>query len=80
MPKGIFQFYVLRGRRTKGLKRRPFVNCRLGNRSWDSALRPQTNSGLPAFISLGRDEVGYKSVQIVRSVVTAGTKLLFFRG
>ena len=22
----IFQFYVLRGRRTKGLKRRPFVN------------------------------------------------------
>ena len=30
MSKGHFsKLYVLRGRRTKGLKRRPFVNCRL---------------------------------------------------
>ena len=41
-------FYVLRGQRTKGLRRRPFVNCWLINCTWDSALRPQTDSGLHA--------------------------------
>ena len=43
----------------------------LAKRSWDSALRPRTDSGLPAFRFLGRDKVQCKSVQIVRSLQTA---------
>ena len=75
--------FVLRGRRTKGLRCRPFVNSRNqrkcpldSSRSGDSALRPRTDSGLPAFTSFGRDKVLCKSVQIVRSVGIAVTILL----
>ncbi len=51
---------VLRGRRIKGLKRRPFMNT--GLRSWDSPSGAQTDSGLPAFKSFGRYEVLCKTV------------------
>ena len=46
----------LRGTAHKGAQTPPLYEFPAW-RSWDSALRPQTYSGLPAFRLLGRDKV-----------------------
>ena len=70
-PEGVFQnLCPYAGRAHKGAQSPPLCEF-LAKRSWDSALRPQTDSGLPAFRLLGRDKVQCKSVQNARSVETA---------
>ena len=56
----IFQFYVLRGRRIKGLNRRPFMNSRL------------TFGGLALE---GSDRQRFARIQIVRKRQGWGAKL-----
>jgi len=71
VPDGtFFKFMSLRGTAHKGAQSPPLCEFP-AYRSGDSALRPQTDSGLPAFRLLGRDKILCKSVQNVRSVETA---------
>ena len=65
-----FNFMSLRGTAHKGAQTPPLYEFPAW-RLWDSALRPQTYSGLPAFRFLGRDKVLCKSVQNIRSVEIA---------
>ena len=62
----IFQFYVLRGRRIKGLRRRPFMNCRLGK---THVLFYQITKTVRSFI----DIVGRKSLVFIG--LTAGERV-----
>ncbi len=70
---GVFSFHGLRGRAhkkgTPGAS--PSYESSPPLRSGDSALWPQTDSGVPACRPLGRDKIGCKSVQIVSSLYVA---------
>jgi len=53
----IFRFYRLRGGRTKGLKRRPFVNFRLGKSFGGLGLKASDRQRFSRGRPLGRDKV-----------------------
>ena len=63
VPDGTFFNFLCPARTAhKGAQTPPLCELPAKNRSGDSALGPQTDSGLPTFGFLGRDKVRCKSV------------------